>query len=306
MSKQLQPKPTSRNSAQREQRLAMLRNGWVVIPCEGKNRIIEDWPRVVVDEAAIDRWDGYGKGGCKFLGTGVRIEPPLFVLDLDIKDQAVMNAVLEAIEAAYPQFYAGALWRDSGAVSLALFSRISEPVGGRHSITFGRFAADGSVIDKAHIETYGGATNGKYFAAYGPHAVKGREYGWQGPSPVDRAISSLPVFAADQVGPLHDLVESVFLAENLSPLRPARDMADIRNVYDLTDSTPFILADHSVTTLARLETELDIGPENGIRGTLSEEDYAELDFEGSLPRLPARAQRPADGHRLLPRREPLL
>src|SRR5580765_3146052 len=98
MRKPLAPKPSSRNIEQMNLRLAVYRNGYTPIPCEAKSGMLEGWNKVIVTEDVIRGWDSYRKGvGCALLGTGLRIEGSLFVLDLDIKDAAVMERVLDAI-----------------------------------------------------------------------------------------------------------------------------------------------------------------------------------------------------------------
>jgi hypothetical protein len=275
MRKTLQPKPRSRNIDVMNLRLAVYANGWTPMPCESKGYVLDDWNRIVINKDVIRGWDSYRKGaGSHLMGTGLRIEGPAFVVDLDIKQADVMNRVLDKIQAAYPEFYAGALWRNSGAISLALFGQVSEPVGGRHSITYGRRLADGTVVDKAHAETYGSKTNGKYFAGWGPHKVEGRFYQFEGPSPADTRLDALPVFPAGEVGKLIDLIEAELAACGLEPIAPRRDMLGLQVLYDLTPETEFVLADGSVVTCADLETMLEAGAESGIRGVMTLEDWA--------------------------------
>jgi len=256
-------------------RLAVYANGWTPMPCESKGYVLDDWNRTVINEDVIRGWDSYRKGaGSHLMGTGLRIEGSAFVVDLDIKQADVMNRVLDKIQAAYPEFYAGALWRNSGAISLALFGQVSEPVGGRHSITYGRRLPDGTVVDKAHAETYGSKTNGKYFAGWGPHKVEGRFYQFEGPSPADTRLDSLPVFPADQVGPLIDLIEAELAACGLEPIAPGRDMKGLQTIYDLTPETEFMLTDGTLVTCADLETMVEApDAKNGITGIMPIEDW---------------------------------
>jgi Family of unknown function (DUF5906) len=275
MKEPLKPKRKSRNPSQLQQRLKMLANGWFPIPCEGKSWMPENWPHFHLTETLIRAWDGYGKGGCKLKGTGTRVEGSMLVLDLDIGDETIMKAVLDALQAdeVFSEWMYDALWRNSGATSLALFGQVSEPVGGRHSAIFGSVDADGGVVTKVHVETYGGATHGKYFACFGPHARPGREYAWDGGSPVDRRLDSLPVLPAGEIGRLHDLIEATFAQCGLTHITAARALDGLRNVYTLTDDTEFWLEDGTMTTCRALQGELDIGPENGRRGCLTYEDW---------------------------------
>lgn len=274
MKQRLAPKPSSRNIDQMNLRLAIYANGWTPMPCEAKGYVLEGWPKMIINEEVIRGWDKYGKGGSTLLGTGLRIEGKAFVVDLDIKDVDVLNRVLAKIEAAYPEFYAGALWRNSGAVSLALFGQVSEPVGGRFSITYGRKHADGTVTDKAHAETYGSATGGKYFAGWGPHKVDGRFYQFEGPSPADTRLDSLPVFDAAEVGPLIDLIEAELAACGLEQIAPGRKSNGYQALYDLTPETGFVMEDGTEVTCADLEAMLEAGAESGIRGVMTLEEWA--------------------------------
>lgn len=274
MKRPLQPKQRSRNPSQLQQRLKMLEYGWFPIPCEGKSWIIHNWPHLAITPELVREWDGYGDNGCKFAGTGTRIEGSMFVLDLDIKEREIIDAVLEAIGGRFPEWlYAGCLWRHSGAESLAIFSQVSEPVGGFHSASFGIVQPDGRIARKAHCEVYGGKTNGKYFAVAGPHSVAGREYGWlDDKAPWNTRLDSLPVFDADRVYELIELVEEV-LARFLPKVKAARDLTGLHNQYTLTEDTIFVQRDGSTITCGELERILPIGPENGIRGLMSMADW---------------------------------
>lgn len=275
MKQRLAPKPSSRNIDQMNLRLAIYANGWIPIPCEAKSRMLEGWNKMIVNEEVIRGWDKYGKGGSTLLGTGLRIEGKAFVLDLDIKDPVVINRVLDRIEEKYPIFFAHSLWRHSGGTSLALFAQVSEPVGGRHSVTYGRRLPDGTVVDKAHAETHGSKTSGKYFAGWGPHKEAPRVYGWDAErSPANTRLDSLPVFDAAEVGPLIDLIEAELAACGLEPITPRRDLVGLRTLYDLTPETEFVLADGSVVTCADLEAMLEAGAESGIRGVMTLEEWA--------------------------------
>ena len=254
----------------------MLRNGWVPIPCQAKEKMLTGWTKVAVTEQQIQDWDSYRKDaddkplGSSLKGTGLRLEGDIFVVDLDIQDANLMNEVLDAIEAAYPEWLYGVLWRNSGAVSWALFSRVSglpdpRPRSWR---TFGRIAEDGTVSDKAHCEIHGSWSRGRYFAAFGPHKTPGREYAWHGASPENTRLDSLPVFPVDQIGKLIDLIEEV-LGRHLQIISNEK-LETGKSLYDLTPETQFRLKGGETVTASDLENMLDIGID-GVRGVLAED-----------------------------------
>ena len=281
MRKEIASDTQTRNPDILEQRLAMFRHGFLPIPCESKEGMDFGWTKARIEEALIRDWHRR-RGGNKRKGTGIRLAGDIFVIDLDIKETEIINAVLDAIAVHYPEFYRNCLWRHSGGVSLALFGRVSKRsdgkiLKGRKSRKFGRRQADGSFADKAQVEVWSGEAwdenyGARYFAAFGPHRVEGREYDWDGDkSPVNTPLASLPVFDGDQVGPLLDLVESV-LAQFLEPYDDRRDLEGAKNEYILTPETEFRLADGGLTTVAALEAQLPPGVNSGVRGLMGFED----------------------------------
>ena len=280
MRKEIASDTQTRNPDILEQRLAMFRHGFLPIPCESKEGMDFGWTKARIEEALIRDWHRR-RGGNKRKGTGIRLAGDIFVIDLDIKETEIINAVLDAIAVHYPEFYRNCLWRHSGGVSLALFGRVSKRsdgkiLKGRKSRKFGRRQADGSFADKAQVEVWSGEAwdenyGARYFAAFGPHKVAGRFYDWDGPSPCDVPLSSLPAFDGDQVGPLLDLAESV-LGQFLEPYDERRNMDGAKNEYILTPETEFRLADGGVTTVAALEAQLPPGVNSGVRGLMGFED----------------------------------
>ena len=281
MRKRLAPKPSSRNIDVMNERLAAYANGWSPMPCEGKAGVDEGWPTRKITEAVIRDWDTYKRGaGSKYLGTGIRLEGSVFIVDLDIKDVDILNAVLARIEAAHPEFYAGAIWRNSGAVSLALIGQISDQsalekkIKSRTSRLYGRRTTDGKIADAAHIEVHTGLAK-RYFAVSGPHKVEGRFYQCEGASPFNTRLDALPVFPAEKVGELIDMLEAV-MAEYLDVIDSGHDSGDIKRVYDLTPETQFQIHNGDIVTAEDLESLLDVGASDGVYGVM-EFDWGKSD-----------------------------
>jgi len=229
--------------------------GWPIVPCEAKAFLPKGWVRMANDAAAIEGWDN-PKGGHKaFAGTGVRIEGDMLVFDLDIDTPEVMDAMIRMLKREFPELKGG-LMRSSGGVSLAIFMRVSEPVGYRRTAIYG---------DGEKVEVFGSKVT-RYFAIHGPHSKPGREYSWITKPPWECALSSLPVFDAARIGALVDRCDAVF-AEHLARVpnteRP-EDTASI--VYDLEPGKTFITTDGAEVELEALERELAPGDE--ARGIL--------------------------------------
>jgi hypothetical protein len=80
-------KTTTPVMTQREIRKALYRNGHIPTPVSGKRPILNDWPRLAVDERVIDDWGEAGNG------TGA-VCSRTAGFDLDILDEGAVRIVL--------------------------------------------------------------------------------------------------------------------------------------------------------------------------------------------------------------------
>src|SRR6516162_554526 len=83
-------------------RLAMLANGFQPLLNKCKQPIETGWPRKIVDEAEVRSWDRSA-----LLSTGLRIDGDLAVIDADVSEADLVDALASALDARFP-----ALFRD--------------------------------------------------------------------------------------------------------------------------------------------------------------------------------------------------
>lgn len=278
MPRELKPKASSRNPQQLQDRLKMYDNGYLgVIPCESKSGMLRNWTTVQITPKQIRDWDSYKKAsdgtslGSGLLGTGMRLFGDMLIIDLDIKDPDIMNAVLDMLIAhpVYGKWVRMTLWRNSGGVSLALIGRCSEAIRSKPHKLFVLRDADGKIIGKAHCEVHGGLAK-RYFAFYGPHSESPRQYGFEGPSPLDTLFADLAVLPVEMVGPMLDAIEAV-LAEHMEVLSVHEDKGGA-SLYDLEPETVFVIKHGEELTVTELEARLGVGIYGGEYGVLKSEE----------------------------------
>jgi hypothetical protein len=272
----------------------MFDNGWVPVPCEAKERMLEGWTSMTVDREAIEGWDRRGSPHPNLKGTGIRLEGDVFVIDIDVDIPEVYDAIVERLYARWPDFFAegGALERTSGGVKTAFFGRVSKPF--KQSRTHG-YTADAELLAQLQqamtpesrkaikktlngqkVEVFGGASNGRYFAWDGPHKKPGRFYAPVGErAPWNTRLDALPVFEHDEIHELVEMCEAV-LAEHLTAIPLSAPKAG-GVFYDLVPGMTFISKEGNEETLEELEARLETGVESGQRGLMDWESWSMSD-----------------------------
>ena len=264
MRQQLGEKIKIRNPAQLDLRLQTKRRGWPVIPSDGKGGLEKKWPTMANDEDAIENWHRPKLGMRDYPGTSVRVEGDMLVLDIDVTDSAVMRILLDRLWARWPEWFDNALERNSGAVKIALFGRVSEPIAATRTHRY----------QGQCVEVHGGLTT-RQMVIHGPHsshAETGREYAWVTEAPWQVDLADLPVFPADQIGELVDLCDAV-LGEQLARDANSGPTEGPRTRYDLAPEDEFHTTDGDVWAIADLAEDVLPGEERrGVLGT--REDWA--------------------------------
>ncbi len=241
--------------------------GYDVIPLkEGKATPFKGWRVMQNDPDDIARWGGHS--------AGIRLEDSgAIVFDFDVRIQAVLDALLEMMRQEFPEFWAGCLVRHSGAVKVALIGRC--PDTHYASMATHRYAPDPAAPDvKEHecrVEVFTTLSK-RYVAVYGAHS-EGREYGYDGPTILERPLAELPAFPADRIGRLLERCEQIMAAAGLVAHGGAVGGSTLARVYDLTPDMVFKLKDGEQVTLKQLA---DIAREQG-----RQEGYATIWDKGS-------------------------
>ena len=81
-------------------RLAMLANGYCPLLNDCKRPIEKGWPKRRVDEAEILSWDRSA-----LASTGMKLDGDLAVIDVDVKDAALVEALAGALDEHFPKLF---------------------------------------------------------------------------------------------------------------------------------------------------------------------------------------------------------
>jgi len=159
---------------QREIRKALYRNGHIPTPVSGKRPILNDWPRLAVDEGVIDDWGEAGNG------TGA-VCSRTAGFDLDILDEGAVRIVLELMRSTF----SGTILERTGLAPKVLVPvYIPQPF--RKIIK--KFRAPDGSIHKIEL-----LCDGQQFVVEGIHPDTQKPYTWRGPSLTDVSLMHLPV-----------------------------------------------------------------------------------------------------------------
>jgi hypothetical protein len=274
----------------REQRIAACRNGWPIIPCELKNDVPKNWPRMKNDEAAIAN-DPEWK---KFKGTGILVKATIAVLDSDITIPEIAEAALDLTYEIDEAAAGNCILRHSGASTFAQFYQCDKPFGKRatHKYTahperlaawLEAVAMPVSTIEERatrakllksawleleaqHVELYGPESKGRYFAYEGPHSP-GRDYRCD---PVDfnpstARVDEMPYLPLGP-GEIIDRFDALLGSRLTRIPNTAPILAEV--LYDLKPESTFILEDGTEETVASLMARLTPGAEQGEAGCM--------------------------------------
>jgi len=103
-------------------RLAMLDNGFQPLLNDCKRPIEKGWPKRIVDKAEVLSWDRSA-----FASTGLKIDGDLAVIDVDVADAGLVEALASALGKRFPALFAHGLVRHAGGVKEAWIARVDEP-----------------------------------------------------------------------------------------------------------------------------------------------------------------------------------
>lgn len=246
----------------------LLANGYTPLPNLAKACMLKGWPTVTVDAETIHSWARRNK---RFAATGIRVENGLCVIDIDV-DHAVVEEIAAAIEDIIGIEAANAaLIRYGKGRKEAWFVRTSEIFSRIHSR---RWVAPGSSADAGthSVEIFGGASP-RQFGSFGAHTLgdDGRvlvSYEWDGPSPADTPLGSLPVITKAQAYAIADAAETVLERRGFEPVaRSTKGESDAVRTYDLDDTMHFDMADGRRLSLSELRVAA--AAEDGLRCSAS-------------------------------------
>ena len=103
-------------------RLAMLANGYWPLLNDCKKAIETGWPKRRVDEAEMLSWDRSA-----LTSTGLKLDGDLAVIDVDVSDAGLVDALAGALDKRFPELFAHGLVRHAGGPKEAWIARVDEP-----------------------------------------------------------------------------------------------------------------------------------------------------------------------------------
>jgi hypothetical protein len=223
-------------------RMALLRGGYVPLANRDKMCVLPGWPSLAVDESVIEGWADQRR----YVATGVRVDEPLLVLDFDIDDGAMLDAIWAALPAELRRLLDSAPMRFGGGEKFALFLRCDERVG--YLISQG-YAPPGS--DRLmRVEVFGSG-HVRQVGAYGVHSHDeaggvAREYSWAGDwGLADVPLAGLPEITVEQVKVVLDVASRAMREAGWEYEVQTRIGAVVDGpVFDIEDAAVFDTLDH--------------------------------------------------------------
>jgi hypothetical protein len=221
-------------------RLAMWDNGYWPVLNDCKRATLSGWPKQRPDRDEILSWDRSA-----YLSTGMKIDGDFAVIDADIRDKALIDALIDALDARYPELFVHGLVRHAGEVSQAWFARTEEPFRKIYTRKWTRGDPDDPKAEPQHVECFSSHAT-RQFGVDGPHTRVGdkiiRVYQFvDDASPATIPRTELPVLPKAAFTAACNLFEEIAQAAGLSVIkRIGNDGGEgQRAVYDLTDDMVF-------------------------------------------------------------------
>jgi hypothetical protein len=239
-------------------RLAMLANGFVPLLNDCKRPIEKDWPKRIVDKAEVLSWDRSA-----LLSTGLKIDGDLAVIDADIAEAILIEALASALGERFPALFEHGLVRHAGGVKEAWIARVDEPFRRLASRRWYRGSdPDDPAVPKHLVECFG-SLGTRQFAVAGPHARNQAgevidEYQFAGgASPATTPRAALPVLPKAAYALACDLFDEIARAAGLTAVSESsrRGETELRR-FELDADTEIETRDHGTMTVAELERHM--------------------------------------------------
>jgi hypothetical protein len=235
-------------------RLATLANGYQPLLNDCKKAIETGWPTRAVDEAEVRSWDRSA-----LASTGLKLDGDLAVIDVDVKDAGLVDALAGALNKRFPELFAGGLVRHAGGAKEAWIARVDEPFRRLASRRWYRGSdPDDPAAPKHQVECFG-SLGTRQFAIDGPHTRCRGEvistYQFVGDaSPATTPRTSLPVLPQAAYGLACDLFDEIAAAAGLTAVKESAASRGLTpRCFELDADTEIETHDHGAMTVAELE-----------------------------------------------------
>jgi hypothetical protein len=145
-------------------RLDALGNGYWLTLNDCKRAKLDGWQKKRPDRDEILSWDR-----SIYVSTGMKIDGDLAVIDADIRDKALIDALIDALDARYPELFVRGLVRHAGGVKQAWFVRTGEPFRKLCTRKWTRGDPNDPKAEAQHVECFSSRTT-RQFGVDGPHS----------------------------------------------------------------------------------------------------------------------------------------
>jgi len=235
-------------------RLAMLENGYWPLLNDCKQPIEKNWQKKRPDRAEVLSWDR-----STFASTGMKIDGDLAVIDVDIREPALIDALAAALAKRYPELFARGLVRHAGEVKEAWFARTETPFQRIYSRKWCRGDPKDPAAIMHRVECFGSRKT-RQFGIDGPHTRENgvviHTYSFAGgASPANTPRDFLPVLPKAAFAAACDLFDEIAAAAGLIVVKAEQGNGATGVVYDLTDNMVFE-SDSDIYRLGELEDAL--------------------------------------------------
>jgi hypothetical protein len=254
----------------------LLRHGYIPLPNRDKACMLPKWSTILVDERQAHLWTRQSR----WPAIGLRVEPPLLVLDFDLPDPAIAAAIRGIIPKVVLE---QALERVGSPPKTAFFLRMvndddTDLFREAHTRRF-HFAAQPKPAFA--VQAFAGGGGAAQFGAFGPHSHDDRgvvlkTYSWVGGrSPATVPLADLPELTRAEVFDLLDAADALLMewpglvideSTHKGPGRHNVDYLDDDMVYRDADGSEYTFEELTAEAKARHELKQ---PELRITGSFT-------------------------------------
>jgi hypothetical protein len=220
-------------------RLDVLDNGYWPLLNDCKRPIEKGWQKKRPDKAEVLSWDR-----STFASTGMKIDGDLAVIDADIREPALIDALAKALDKRYPELFARGLVRHAGEVKEAWFVRTETPFQRICSRKWCRGDPKDPATITHRVECFGSRKT-RQFGIDGPHArsktgeiIDSYQFAG-GASPANTPRELLPVLPKAAFVAACDLFDEIAAAAGLTVVKAEQGNGATGVVYDLVDNMVF-------------------------------------------------------------------
>lgn len=236
-------------------RLGLLKNGYTPLANKNKMCVLDGWPGLKITKTLIsDTWADQ----LRYTATGVRVDGRLVVLDFDIDDDDMLDAVYDALPDDLVDRVCDAPTRKGKGAKVAVFMRLADGEG-----TFGRivsqaYAPPGS-DQTCRLEVFGSG-EARQFGAFGPHSHDDEgavavSYRWvDGLSLLDVPLDELPEISRAEVLEVCDAASWAMREGGWEyEVKSKSGVVESSVSFSLDDDMEFETRDYGVLGLGELE-----------------------------------------------------